>query len=265
VRPLTPPRELTGFCRDCFLLAREAPPGQAGRPDGRAWEQAVSGLLWRPGLSRRQHAGTVGLFGASGASGAGHEFDGAGHGPGAGIWIEAKARAALSKGDVAVFDMKCADLYKAAARHNADGTRDAAWWPVFVSSEPAPEPVRRLCLSLGIVLCDPKRLPVPVLLRAAAHPEADMDLPETLLAEAVRLFEPTCRPMQARWRIAEDGRSLILALDEELNATALGDALYVQDELTEEVLDYFDRELPGRLESRAADLALQLDRRARAA
>ena len=78
-----------------------------------------------------------------------------------GVWIQAKPRAVPSKGDVAVFDMKCADLYKA--------------------------------------------------------------------------------------------------------ATALGDALYVQDELTEEVLDYFDRELPGRLESRAADLALQLDRRAQAA
>ena len=71
--------------------------------------------------------------------------------------------------------------------------------------------------------------------------------------------------MQARWKIAEDGRSLSLALDAELDATALGDALYVQDELTEELLDHLDRELPGRLERRGTDLALQLDRRARAA
>jgi hypothetical protein len=261
----TPPRELVGFCLDCFLLARHAPPGPTGRPDGRAWERAVSGLLWRPGLPRRQHAGTIGLFGAGSASGAGHEIDGAGHGARVGIWIEAKARAAVGKSDIAVFDMKCADLYRGAAHHNPDATRADAWWPLFVTSEPASEPVRRLCMSLGIVLCDPLRIPLPVLLRVAGNPEGDMHLPETMLAEAVRLFERPCSSMQERWQISNDGRSLVLALDGDPEATALADALYVQDTLTEDLLDYFDLEAPGQLEHRADELALRLARHARAA
>jgi len=121
------PPQLAGLCLDCFLLARYSPPSEVKRPDGRAWEQAVSSLLWRPGVHRRQHAGTIGLFGARSASGAGHEFDGAGHGPLVGIWIEAKARASIEKADIAVFDMKCADLYRSAAVQNPDATRAASW------------------------------------------------------------------------------------------------------------------------------------------
>lgn len=136
--------------------------------------------------------------------------------------------------------------------------------PVFVSSEPACESVRRLALSLGIVLCDPQRVPLPALLRVAANPEADMHLPEAMLAEAVRLFERPCQSMQERWQISNDGHSIVLALDAEQDAAALADALYVQDELTEDLLDYFDLEAPGRLERRAAELALRIDRRTRA-
>lgn len=257
------PRALAGFCLDCFLLARYAPPGIPGPPEGRAWERAVSGLLWRPGIHRRQHAGTIGLFGGVSASGARHEIDGAGHGPAAGIWIEAKARSSVGKADVAVFDMKCADLYKAAVRHNPTTTRAARWWPLFVSSEPATEPVRRLCMTLGIVLCDPQRIPLPVLVRAAANPEADMHLPETLLAEALRLYGSPCRAMQERWIISHTDRTLMLDLDAELSPAALGDALFVQDELTGGLLDYFDVEAPGRLERRADELALRLEGRAR--
>ncbi len=260
-----PPRELAGFCLDCFLLARHAAPGHAGRPDGRAWEQTVSELLWRPGLPRRQHAGTIGLFGAEPASGAGHEVDGAGHGARAAIWIEAKARATLAKSDIAVFDMKCADFYRAAARHNPAATAAGRWWPVFVSSEPAGESVRRLCMSLGIVFCDPHSVALPVLLRVAAHPEADMHLPEVILAEAVRLFERPCRSMQERWQVSESGRSIVVALDGDPTAAMIADALYVQDELTCDLLDYFDLEEPGLLERRAIDLVLRFDRRARAA
>ncbi len=258
-------RQLAGFSLDCFLLARYAVPGLGGRPDGRAWEQAVSSLLWRPGIHRRQHAGTMGLLGSESASGARHEIDGAGHGPTTGIWIEAKARSGVDKSDIAVFDLKCADLYKAAARHNPNATRSARWWPVFVSSEPAGESVRRLCVSLGIVLCDPLRVPLPVLLRAAANPEADMYLSEALLAEAVRLFEIACRPMQDRWCISDCGRKLVLTLDAARGATAVGDALFVQDELTGDLLDYFDADAPGQLECRASELGERLELRARSA
>lgn len=253
-----PPRELAGFCMDCFLLARYAPPGFAGRPDGRAWERAVSSLLWRPGLPRRQHAGTIGLFGAGSASGAGHEIDGAGHGPHAAIWIEAKARELLDKSDIAVFNLKCWDLYTAAIRHEQALTSRGHWWPVLVSSEPASEAVRRLCMALGITLCDPMRVPLPVLLRAAGHPEADLHLPETMLAEAVRLFAWPCRSIQERWPVSDDGRSLLLSLDSYADATTIGDALYIQDELTPDVLDYFDLDAPGLVDRRAERLMVRL-------
>jgi hypothetical protein len=77
---MTAPRELAALAADAFLLARFGPPG-AGRPDGRAWERAASGLLLRPAFPRRQHASTLGLFGGTSASGALHELDGAGEGP----------------------------------------------------------------------------------------------------------------------------------------------------------------------------------------
>jgi hypothetical protein len=67
-----------------------------------------------------------------------------------------------------------------------------------------------------------------------------------------------------RVRPSSDGRSIVLALDEQLDAAAVADALYVQDELTEDLLDYFELEAPGRLERRAGELAVRLDRRARA-
>jgi hypothetical protein len=257
-----PPRELTGFCLDCFLLSRYAPPGVAGRPSGRAWERAVSGLLWRPGLPRRQHAGTLGLFGRCSTSGAHHEIDGAGHGANVGIWIEAKATGALDKSHVAVFDLKCMDLYTAAVRHDRASNRCGRWWPVLVSSEPAAEPVRRLCMALGIVLCDPARMPLPVLLRAAAHPEADLQMPEVLLAEAARLFTGPCRSMQDRWRLSDDGQWLMRAVNDQADARTIGDALYVQDELTGDLLDYFDLDAPGVIEKRAESLARRLTRSA---
>jgi hypothetical protein len=257
------PRELTGLCLDCFLLARYAPPGVEGRPDGRAWERAVSGLLWRPGLPRRQHAGTLGIFERGSASGAAHEIDGAGHGGSAGIWIEAKALEALDKSHVAVFDLKCWDLYTAAVQHDPGSTGRSCWWPLLVSSEPATDPVRRLCIALGIILCDPARMPLPVLLRGAAHPEADLLLPEVMLAEAVRLFSAPCRPIQERWPLSDNGEWLMRGLRDHLDARTIGDALYVQDELTADLLDYFDLDAPGALERRAEELTARLDRRTR--
>ena len=44
---------------DCFLLARNDPLSHV-RPDERPSEREVTGLLCRPELPRRQHAGTIG-------------------------------------------------------------------------------------------------------------------------------------------------------------------------------------------------------------
>lgn len=252
------PRVIADFCRDCFLLARYAPPVTEGVSDGKAWERAVENLIWRPTFTRRQRAGTFGLFGMGSASGVEHELDGVGHGPEAGVWVEAKARAALGKGDVALFELKCRDLYVEAIRRDPPSTTAARWWPVLVSSEPVSDSVRRLCLATGILLCEPEKLPLPALLRIAANPEADLHLDEPLLQEAVRLFEPGCRSMQERLAVEDRGRSLRLSIASYPSPRDFGDALFAQDELTADLLDHMELEAPGALESRAICLASRL-------
>jgi hypothetical protein len=44
----------------CFPLAHNGPLGHVGRPDERAEERALTGLLCWSGLPGRQHAGTIG-------------------------------------------------------------------------------------------------------------------------------------------------------------------------------------------------------------
>lgn len=252
------PVELARFCRDCYLLARAGLPGAGEQPPGRAWEREVSSLLCQPGLPRRQHAGGLGLFGNGAASGASHEFDGAGHGPGCGIWIEAKAGAEISKQDVAVFRLKCDDLFLDSVRFDPRGTAAGRWWPVLASSTPAPELVRRLCLAHGIVLCDPGSLPLPTVLRLAAKPEADLHLSETLLGEAVRLFEPACTSMQERWRLNPTGTSLERAIATLPSPKTIGETMFIQDELSRDILEYMEREHPGALHRRGQALSEML-------
>lgn len=244
------------FCRDAFLLARYGGPGE-GRPEGRAWERAVSRGLWISGITRRQHAGTLGLFGNHGRSGAAHEIDGAGHGAQVGIWLEAKARAALDKADVAVFAFKALDLYRHSAAQDPDATGRATWWPILVSSEPCGEAVHRSCLSMGVVLCEPSVFPLPTLMRVAANPMADMYLGDQLPGEMVRLGELLCKPIQRRWRIDPQRRHIMLSLDE-AGPRELGDALFVQRELTGALLDYYDQHAPDELERRGASLGQRL-------
>lgn len=246
------PHALAGLALDAFLLARFGP--SEGRPDGRAWERAGSGLLQRPGLPRRQHAGTLGLFGRGSASGARHELDGAGEGADAGVWLECKAREAVAKPDVATFAFKCFDLYRAAAAADPDATGAARWWPVLVSSEPVVEGVRRMCASEGIVLCDPAMVPLVVLMRAASRPSADEYLPEVHLSELARLGANATAPMQERWRINSALQELRLRLKAP-DARAIGDVLFLQNELSSDFLDAFEVNAPGSLERRAASLA----------
>ena len=131
----TDDRALAALTVDAFLLARHCSPGHS-QASGRAWERAVSQLLWRPVFTRRQHAGVLGLFGQGSQSGVRHEIDGAGQGPEIAAWIESKARTKLNKSDVAVFHLKCFDLYRKSASQYPEQTAKARWWPLLVSSEP---------------------------------------------------------------------------------------------------------------------------------
>ena len=245
-------RVLASLTVDAFLLARHCSPGNSSA-SGRAWERTVSQLLWRPGFSRRQHAGTLGLFGRGSRSGARHEIDGVGQGPEIGAWIESKARNTLDKSDVAVFYVKCFDLYREAASEYPEQTAKGRWWSLLVSSEPTDEAIRKMCCDLGVVICDPQRLPLPALLFAASRPHADDYLSEVHLGELVRLAEAACAPMQQRWRLDIDKREVSLSLDN-MNSTNIADLLFLQDELTEDFLDAFEVNAPGFLDQQASAL-----------
>ena len=193
------------------------------------------------------------MFGRSSQSGASHEIDGVGQGPDIGVWIESKARTALDKSDVSVFNLKCFDLFRYAATQFPEETAEARWWQLLVSSEPTDDAVRRICCDLGVVLCDPQRLPLPALLFAASRPNADDYLPETHLRELVRLAELACAPMQQLWHLNIERREVRLRLDR-MHATEIEDLLFLQDELTEDFLDVFEVHAPGLLEQRASAL-----------
>ena len=245
-------RAIASFAVDAFLLSRHCAPdhSQAG---GRVWERSVSQLLSRPGFSRRQHAGVIGLFGRGSRSGARHELDGVGQGPETGVWIESKARSTLNKPDVAVFHIKCFDLYREVASEYPEQTSEARWWPLLVSSEPTDDTIRKMCCDLGVVVCDPQRLPLPALLFAASRPNADDYLSEIHLGELVHLAEAACAPMQRRWRLDIEAREACISLDN-LDATEIEDLLFLQDELTEDFLDAFEVHAPRVLERRARNL-----------
>ena len=168
-------------------------------------------------------------------------------------WIESKARNTLDKSDVAVFYIKCFDLYREAASEHPEQTAKGRWWSLLVSSEPTDEAVRKTCCDLGVVVCDPQRLPLPALLYAVSRPNADDYLSEVHLRELVRLAEPACAPMQQRWRLDTDKREVSLSLDH-MNSTEIADLLFLQDELTEDFLDVFEVNAPGLLDQRASAL-----------
>jgi hypothetical protein len=42
------------------------------------------------------------------------------------------------------------------------------WWQLMVSAGPVADPIRRLCVQEGVILCDPVNLPIPVLLQIAS-------------------------------------------------------------------------------------------------
>ena len=229
-------------------------PATAGR--GTADRTAAPGSRRSPAgcgcreITRRQHAGTLGLFGCAGRSGANHELDGAGHGAELGIWIEAKARAALEKADVAVFAFKALDLYREAAQHDPEGTTRRAWWPVLVSSEPCCEAVHRCCLAMGVILCEPSVFPLPTLVHVAARP-CRRHAPRRAAARdggrARRTaVPPDAGPLAARRRAADSSASRSTSPA----PATIGDALFVQRELTGDLLDYYDCHAPGELERR---------------
>lgn len=241
---------LADFAFDVWLLARQF----RGRYDGRQWERAVASLLRRPETWHRQGPGTIGLFGHVSATGIAHEIDGAAGSSRGSLIVECKATAdGISKGDAALFHFKIMDFYQ--RRSYLDSKEE--WWPFMCATTPTPQSARVAALSLGLIVCDPGRLPLPVLLRAASRPTADLHLPDVLLQEMVRLGERALVPVQARWNY--DAVERKISYDPRYWASGqINDLLWVEDELSADLLDLYDRVRPGALERASLALAYRM-------
>jgi hypothetical protein len=252
---------LTSVCFDAWLLCSHAHPGDDGLPDGRLWERAVANVLTTTGFHHRQGPGQTTLLGSRSSSSVGHELDAVGRmlGPRTGRWdktviLEAKAVTTLPKAEIINFEAKVWDFYL--ARLDAEAT--ASWHPILVSAGSVATPLRRLCAQRGVVLIEPSRFPLPVLLWFAARPGADMKLPAALLSECVRLGQRAVATVQERWPVQPDGT---IAFDPKWwMGTTLPDLDYVHKELSAAVLDLYDTDAPGTLEARAASLVARLHR-----
>lgn len=241
---------LAEFSQDSWLLARSARNTRTSPVDGRAWEQAIGDLLRRAPMPNRQRAGLTTLFGVQAASGVAHELDACAAGSGTLIVAECKSQTTgVTKAEAALFHEKMLDFFCAKPGSYCSGR----WWRVLASSTPVSDSVRAFCVHLGLVLVEPARLPLPVLLRVASRPGADMHLREALLQDVVRLAERVVVPLQDKWRYdAEAGEVRCQAST--LCSTEIQDLLWLQEELGDDILDLYDLHQPGTLEHRAEEL-----------
>jgi hypothetical protein len=247
---LTSLQLLAEFTLDAWLVSKYAPQACGAMLDGRTWERIVAGLLYRPGFTRRQGPGCLNLFGSASASGVNHEIDGAADGWRGTVIVESKAMAAgVSKGDVAIFHYKVMDFYQ----KRIAAAADQQWWPILCSSMPTSMAARAAAISLGVLVCDPSHFPLPVLLRAASRPAADMHLPDSLLQEVVRLGERALQPLQKRWRYRADIGEILFS-PRHWKDSDISDLLWVEDELSDHLLGLYAKHRPGELEGRAIDL-----------
>lgn len=235
---------------DCWLLARAANGSRASPVDGRVWERAIGDLLRRPDLPNRQRAGVTTLFGTRAASGVAHELDACAAGGGTMIVVECKSqKSGASKADAALFHEKTLDFYCANPRRFSN----QRWWRMLVSSTPVSDSVRAFCVSIGLILTDPTYLPLPVVLRMASRPVADLHLREALLQDAVRLGERAQLSLQARW--AYDSQTEEIRFKPTtLISKEIRDLLWLQQELGSDILDLYDLHRPCALEKRTEQL-----------
>lgn len=241
---------LAEFALDVWLTAKFATKFGL-EIDGRTWERTVANLLHRPGFTRRQGPGNHTLFGSLSASGVEHEIDCAADGWLGAVIVECKTTVTgITKGDVALFHLKVMDFYQ----KRITAAANEKWWRFLCSTITTSPPSRATAISLGLLVCDPGRLPLPVLMRAASNPSADMHLPESLLQEIVRLGERALIPQQERWPYRP--QTMEIGFRPDLwRDTEIKDLMWLQDELSELLLDLYERLRPGVLERRAEALS----------
>jgi hypothetical protein len=251
-------KTLAKICLDATLLAQRA-EGEA-LPDGYAFQRAVAQLLRMPGMRCVQAAGLTRLWGFESASGAPHELDAAARMTPEAYVIEAKAGGSVSKADLAVFELKLTDFYFGRWRE----LTNQRWHPILICAAPPGDSLRRLAAHRGVVLCDPERLALPVIYHHATHPTSTGALPDQLVSELKRLVPRALETLQDRYR-GDPSEGVLRLRPDGYTADELDDLLFIQDELTDEVLARYDRLAPGRLERRGAELARALVRARQAA
>jgi hypothetical protein len=131
-----------------------------------------------------------------------------------------------------------------------------SWWRFLCGTTPTPSTARAAAINLGLLVCDPGRLPLPVLIRTASRPAADMHLPETLLQEVLRLGERALCPQQERWPYRPAFREICFNLHD-WQDSEIDDLLWLEDELSACLLALYEKQRPGALQRRAAKLMWQ--------
>jgi hypothetical protein len=249
---VTTPDWLARYAEAMYLLARFCPPGPAGWRAGRGWERSALAAFKAAGASVCQGPGNLTLFGRGSTSGVSHEIDGAGAGRGWTLMHEAKAYSGRgpSKEELFCFDRKTFDLFVERRRAGEEGLH----WRALVSAGPIDDDLRRYCYLYGVIAVDPVLVPLPVLLRMVAKPEADLFFEDKVLGELVRLGEGACGPIEARY--TPEGRNrLSLDLRGLMTKGDLDDLLWLQREVTTDLLDFLDREGSTYFEERADEVA----------
>ncbi|MYD46465.1 MAG: hypothetical protein F4W92_08945 [Gammaproteobacteria bacterium] len=238
---------LAKFTFDCWLLARIAYGADQSTVDGQTWERAVGDLLRIPELPSRQRSGLTTLFTTSSVSGVPHELDACSSGGGRMLILECKSqKSGVLKADVALFHEKTLDFYFA----NLSQFSKDQWWRILASSTPVSDSVRTFCVYLGIILVDPKYLPLPNIYRTASRPVADIYLREPLLQDAVRLGEIAQLALQQRWVYDEQSQE-IKQSPNIWNPTEIQDLLWLQRELGSDILNLYALYRPSYLTRRA--------------
>jgi hypothetical protein len=190
------------------------------------------------------------LFGTRSASGLGHELDGCGARGSSTLILEAKAYGGHgpSKEDLMFFDRKTFDLYVARRRAGEEGPH----YRVLASTLGMERSVRKYCYLYGIIAVEPDLLPLPVLLQIAGRSAARRFFQGGLLSDFLRLGTAACGPLESRF--VPEGRNHLRFDISLLPEQDLEDLLWLQQELSADVLELVDQERPGHFEGRADQL-----------
>ena len=221
------PDLLCSFATDAHILAKYGEP-----PDGRVFEAALAEIAHRIGFRAVQGPGSLSLFGTRATSRSRHEIDVAMISPGMLGIAEAKDRKnGVGKNDVMVFLQKSFDYYLSGIAKGRHGPT----WRFIVSATPVGHDLCVYCIKQGVIVVDPTFIPIPCLLRFIGKPKAEDVFNDTELAEANRLFEPACRPLERVFSL--NNNQLHLDLQRFFGREA-GDAQWLADQMTSDILEH---------------------------